>query len=239
MSVADLFLALCSFLSHPNFCNPKTKPQAVGDPHRDAAEVNEDVGVVLTLDGTEYEDDTDIELSAGSEIAGTVTAAGDEPIRGILIRMECDEDATLSTSDGNLQPASVCAAPATGLTHNNNNTKSSLGFTISSDVANECTLDVTIVLVNTEAVSNFGYGGYFLSLLEPAAPTPAPTGPAPTPAPTSPAPTPAPYVTDCALFVSCCWLPVGLKCAWMDGCFFFHPCISCICMYVCVYCDPQ
>ena len=129
----------------------------------------------------------------GQDLSLSVTA-NEAPMRGILVRAEALDgsdaaadslllDSSSSSSLQLLQPSSVCAAldiPISGVTHTSNVDKTiAEGISFRLDRANAAVLlDVTVVFVNNDTLSDYAYTGFTLAFGEEdgaSAPTTAPT----------------------------------------------------------------
>jgi len=126
----------------------------------------------------------------GQDLSLTVTA-NEAPMRGILVRAEALDgsdaaadslllDDSSSSSLQLLQPSSVCAAlaiPISGVTHTSNVDKRiAEGITFRLDQANAAVLlDVTVVFVNNDTLSDYAYTGFTLAFVEDEDGTSAPT----------------------------------------------------------------
>jgi hypothetical protein len=125
-------------------------------------------GIEVSVDGTVLDPDTPLSISAGEEHVITITATGATPFRGYLMALSTSAGTDLSAAlapedDAAGQAASVCAAPLFGITHTSNADKTEVSSVFSLDEETELILDVTVVIVNSGGVSEYGYGGYRLS----------------------------------------------------------------------------
>jgi len=152
----------------------------------------------------------------GQDLSLTVTA-NEAPMRGILVRAEALDgsdaaaDSLLLTSTATtsllLQPSSVCAAlaiPISGVTHTSNVDKRiAEGITFRLDQANAAVLlDVTVVFVNNDTLSDYAYTGFTLAFVEDGATAPTNTSTSSTAAPAvvnAATPTASPTMTPAAV----------------------------------------
>lgn len=163
-----------------------------------------------------------IELAAGAihtyEIRAPVDSGVVNPYRGFLVRLDAQSGvgAAISGNGELTQVAAVCEEPAIGVTHVNNDNKTTTDGTFVYDEAGDVFMDVNIVFLNRDdaayfpfkGVSLFAHSTYTLRFtpqpsvtempITPMPVTPAPTlmpVTAPTPMPV-PAPTPMPVMTE-------------------------------------------
>jgi hypothetical protein len=97
----------------------------------------------------------------------TVTA-GDAPIRGILVRLECQTDLTgaLSSEDPLLQEAQACEQDdnfVVGMTHTSNVDKGVITMVIGLGTVTTVSVDVTVVMANDNGGSMFYYDRFFFA----------------------------------------------------------------------------
>jgi len=198
-------------------CIPNTA--AVGGFHLDESNNRNVIQGELAVGGVRIliNDDDDMQLlptapitlQTGTDYTITVLTDMAQGFQGILLRLGSrsgsSRDLTTSlyprSDDPDLQVAQVCVPPVAGVTHTNPDPKVSVTAVLRFDVPDEdLRLDVTLVGLNDETTSVFGYN-QFQVVVEGEVTTPAPTAeplpPGITAAPTvSPAPTVQPTVTD-------------------------------------------
>ncbi|GKY90714.1 hypothetical protein MPSEU_000044800 [Mayamaea pseudoterrestris] len=124
----------------------------------------EEAGFQVLLDGTQLSESDDFVIEVGKDAVLTLVATGGTPFKGVLMRVEASDvdvqDTAALTPSDNVQNAGVCAAPVGGVTHFNNDEKTSASATLRFDTATDVTLDVTVVVANDDSESIFYYQGF-------------------------------------------------------------------------------
>lgn len=180
---------------------------AVGGTHlnRDQLETGTlaENGFEVRLDGELLIPEEPFDFSVGDDHTIQLTATFDGTFfRGFLIRLEGDifVDTTQAlippAENGEIQQSELCIddQDVGGLTHTNRADKTSISGILNLDLeAQDLQMDVTMVVQNVQAISEWYYAGYTLnavseSVSESVAPTEAPASESPTEAPASESP---------------------------------------------------
>ena len=137
---------------------------AVGGQHlQTGAETSfEQRGIEISIGGTTVTPGQNLGLIAGDELEVVITATTN-PFRGALIRLAPSQGQSLLgglTPGTNAKVESTCQAPVVGITHFNNETKTTFTGTLMVDALGPATLDITVVEIGTLTQSIYMYGGY-------------------------------------------------------------------------------
>jgi hypothetical protein len=124
--------------------------------------------IEVSVDGTVLDPSTPLAIAAGEEHVITISATGATPFRGYLLALSTASGLDLSAAlvpqnDTIGQTATACTAPLFGVTHTSNSDKTQVSAFFSLDGEAELVLDVTVVILNSGGVSQYGYAGYQLS----------------------------------------------------------------------------
>ncbi|CAB9503686.1 expressed unknown protein [Seminavis robusta] len=148
---------------------------AVGSTHITAADLKNGTleespqGLKVQLNGADLVPGTPGIFNAGEE--AEIALVGTADFKGFLFRFDAEllSDVLISfgtpeAETAEIQPASVCTGRPSGMTHTNNNPKSTTTFTVEVEApVPDMTLDVTVVIVNSAGVSEYYYTEYMLS----------------------------------------------------------------------------
>lgn len=145
------------------------------------------LGIQVSIGGTIVTPGATFGLLIGDDPMVEIIATAN-PFRGALIRLEAKQGQTITGGlipGINAQSASVCEAPVLGITHGDNDIKTSFSGVLKINNPGLTTLDITVVEVNRGEFSIYGYGFYDLVFLLPPSlpPTTAPVAPTLSPAP--------------------------------------------------------
>ena len=108
------------------------------------------------VDGLEL-NNTTAEITLGAERAVEIVASS--PFKGALIRIESEAEFTL-VPEINAQAATVCTAPAIGVSHKNKDSKYVLSAIFRADLAALFKVDVTVVEYNNATGSSYWYSQF-------------------------------------------------------------------------------
>lgn len=121
-----------------------------------------DRGIGIAIGGTPVTPGQNLGLISGDELEVVITASTNL-FRGALIRLEPGQGQSVLgglTPGTNAAVATICQAPVVGITHFNNETKTTFTGTLRVETLGPATLDITVVEINSATQSIYMYGGY-------------------------------------------------------------------------------
>jgi hypothetical protein len=150
-------------------------------------------------------------IATQTEYTLTVATTNEQGFKGILLRLGGSETMTIQPTDATiLQEASACTTEsnyAVGVTHVNNAPKLSVSALVRFDAPGTVALDITLVGINADTVSVYGYNGFVLDVQGDAAAVVTTSAPVTTAAPLAPGETRSPSASPTLSDIQGTWSP--------------------------------